>query len=108
MERNLIFNESLTVEQFKAKFGVDKISVRSMPMRDEANNVLRDKDNKVIYHPTSDNMFFFTYGAKTGAVSRKGIPAHPMLSNVTDPSNGSNFWLLHEEGQGGAPVVVDF
>ena len=107
MEKNLVFNETLTVEQFKAKFGVDKISVRPMPMRDNAGQILRDNDNKVIYHPTSDKMFFFTYGTKTGAVSRKGIPQNPMLSNVTTPE-GSNFWLLHEEGQGGAPVLASF
>ena len=47
------------------------------------------------------------YGAKTGAVAVKGIPSHPMLSNVTG-SDGSSFWLLHEEGQGGAPVLASF
>ena len=83
---NLTFGETLTVEQFKEKVHVSRIDVKKNP-----------KTNKL----------FFTYGAKTGAVAVKGIPAHPMLSNVTG-SDGSSFWLLHEEGQGGAPVLASF
>ena len=86
MEKNLIFKETLTVEQFKAAMHVSRIDVKQNP-----------KTNKL----------FFTYGAKTGAVAVKGIPAHPMLSNVTTP-DGQSFWLLHEEGQGGAPVLASF
>lgn len=86
MERNLVFNDTLTVEQFKAAMHVDKLSVKKNP-----------KTGKL----------FFAYGAKTGAVAAKGIPSHPMLSNVTG-SDGSSFWLLHEEGQGGAPVLASF
>ena len=83
---NLVFNETLTVEQFKAEQRVSKIEVKKNP-----------KTGKL----------FFTYGANTGAVAVKGIPQHPMLSNVTG-NDGSNFWLLHEEGQGGAPVLATF
>ena len=83
---NLVFNETLTVEQFKAEQRVSKIEVKKSP-----------KTGKL----------FFTYGAKTGAVAVKGIPSHPMLSNVTG-NDGSNFWLLHEEGQGGAPTLATF
>lgn len=83
---NLTFNETLTVEQFKAAHNVSRIDVKKNP-----------KTGKL----------FFTYGTKTGAVAVKGIPAHPMLSNVTG-DDGSNFWLLHEEGQGGAPVLASF
>ena len=86
MEKNLIFNGTLTVEQFKAQMNVSRIDVKKNP-----------KTGKL----------FFTYGAQTGAVSSKGIPAHPMFSNVTG-SDGSSFWLLHEEGQGGAPVLASF
>ena len=86
MEKNLTFNETLTVEQFKAAMKVSRIDVKQNP-----------KTNKL----------FFTYGAKTGAVAVKGIPQHPMLSNVTGSDN-SSFWLLHEEGQGGAPVLASF
>ena len=86
MNNNLSFNDTLTVEQFKAQMNVSRIDVKRNP-----------KTNKL----------FFTYGSKTGAVAIKGIPQHPMLSNVTDP-DGSNFWLLHEEGQGGAPTLASF
>ena len=86
MEKNLTFNETLTVEQFKAAMNVSRIDVKQNP-----------KTNKL----------FFTYGAKTGAVAVKGIPQHPMLSNVTG-SDGSSFSLLHEAGQGAAPVLSTF
>lgn len=86
MEKNLIFNDTLTVEQFKAQMNVSRIDVKKNP-----------KTGKL----------FFVYGAKTGAVAVKGIPQHPMLSNVTG-SDGSSFWLLHEEGQGGAPTLASF
>ena len=86
MEKNLIFNNTLTVEQFKAAMNVSRIDVKKNP-----------KTGKL----------FFTYGAKTGAVAVKGIPQNPMLSNVTG-SDGISFWLLHEEGQGGAPVLASF
>ena len=86
MEGSLTFGETLTVEQFKDLVKVSRIDVKKNP-----------KTGKL----------FFTYGAKTGAVAVKGIPQHPMLSNVTG-SDGSSFWLLHEEGQGGAPVLASF
>lgn len=86
MEKNLVFNDTLTVEQFKAQMIVSRIDVKRNP-----------KTGKL----------FFTYGARTGAVAVKGIPAHPMLSNVSTPE-GDSFWLLHEEGQGGAPVLASF
>ena len=79
------WNETLTVEQFKAKHLVSHIDVKKNP-----------KTGKL----------FFTFGSKTGAVAIKGIPQHPMLSNVTG-SDGSTFWLLHEEGQG-AETIASF
>lgn len=81
---DLVFNETLTVEQFKAQMNISRVDVKKNP---------------------KTGRLFFTYGAKTGAVAVKGVPAHPMFSNVTG-SDGSSFWLLHEEGQGGAPVVA--
>ena len=86
MEKNLVFNETLTVEQFKAAHNVSRIDVKKNPMTGK---------------------LFFTFGAKTGAVAVKGIPAHPMISQVTG-SDGSTFFLLHEEGHGGAPVLASF
>ena len=98
MEKNLIFNDTLTVEQFKAQMNVSRIDVKKNP-----------KTGKL----------FFTYGAKTGAVARKGIPQHPMFSLVCPEGDTldeahagergcSTFWLLHEEGQGGAPELASF
>lgn len=98
MEGRLTFGETLTVEQFKAQMMVSQVNVRKNP-----------KTGKL----------FFTYGAKTGAVAVKGIPAHPMLSIVCPEGDTldaahagergcSTFWLLHEEGQGGAPVLASF
>ena len=91
MEKNLIFEDTLTVEQFKAKMNVSRIDVKKNP-----------KTGKL----------FFTYGAKAGAVAIKGIPAHPMFSFVkgdpTPMNPDGTFWLLHEEGQGGAPVLASF
>lgn len=86
MEAKLTFNETLTVEQFKSEMNVSRIEVKRNPHTDK---------------------LFFTYGSKTGAVAVKGIPSNPMLSNVTTPE-GDSFWLLHEEGQGGAPTLATF
>ena len=91
MKNNLIFNETLTVEQFKDKMRVSRVDVK---------------------RNLKTGRLFFTFGAKTGAVASKGIPQHPMFSFVKgDPTpknpNGT-FWLLHEEGQGGAPVLASF
>ena len=79
------WNETLTVEQFKAKELVSRIDVKQNP-----------KTGKL----------FFTYGSKTGAVAIKGVPNRPMISNVTG-QDGSSFWLLHEEGQG-AETIASF
>lgn len=91
MEKNLIFNDTLTVEQFKAKMNVSRIDVKKNP---------------------NTGKLFFTFGAKTGAVAAKGIPQHPMFSFVKGDPTPQNpegtFWLLHEEGQGGAPVLASF
>ena len=91
MERNLQFMETLTVEQFKAQMNVSRIDVKQNP---------------------KTNRLFFSYGAKVGAVATKGIPEHPMISFVkgepTENNPSGKFWLLHEEGQGGAPVLASF
>lgn len=88
---NLIFKDTLTVEQFKDQFKVSRVDVKKNP---------------------KTGRLFFTFGAKTGAVAAKGIPAHPMFSFVkgdpTPQSPTGEFWLLHEEGQGGAPVLASF
>lgn len=87
----LAFLETLTVEQFKRAEGVSQIHVKQNP-----------KTGKL----------FMTFGAKVGAVATKGIPQHPMVSKVqgdaTDMNPDGVFWLLHEEGTGGAPILASF
>lgn len=83
---NLKFNETLTVEQFKAQMNVTRLEVKQNP---------------------HTGKLFFTFGSKTGAVASKGIPSKPMISNVTG-DDGESFWMLHEEGTGGAPTLATF
>ena len=114
MTTNLNFISTLTVEQFKAETHVQEIKARKNP-----------KSGKL----------FFSYGAKSGAISIKGLPQHPMISlvhptltrepndeemqyigisikldgqKVSHPKANGFFYILHEEGQGGAPVVATF
>lgn len=88
---NLAFLETLTVEQFKRAQGVERIEVKQNP---------------------NTGKLFMTFGAKTGAVAAKGIPEHPMVSLVqgeaTERNPDGKFWMLHEEGTGGAPVLATF
>ena len=90
-EKNLIFKDTLTVEQFKDKFKVSRVDVKKNP---------------------ETGKLFFTFGAKTGAVASKGVPTHPMFSLVkggpTPKNPTGEFWLLHEEGVGGAPIIDTF
>lgn len=94
----LFFGGTYTIEQFKELVKVSRIDVKKSP---------------------KTGSLFFSYGSKTGAVARKGIPQHPMMSLVCpkgdtlDPAHAgergcSTFWLLHEEGKGGAPVLASF
>ena len=87
----LAFLETLTVEQFKRAQGVERIEVKQNP---------------------NTGKLFMTFGAKTGAVAAKGIPQRPMVSLVQGESTERNpdgkFWMLHEEGTGGAPVLATF
>lgn len=90
-QNNLQFIDTMTVEQFKAEKRVDKIQVKK--------------------NPNNGNLFF-TFGAKVGAVAKRGVPTHPMISHVKGAPTPENptgeFYLLHEEGTGGAPVVATF
>lgn len=98
MEDKLTFGDTLTVEQFKTQMMVSRVDVKKNP---------------------KTGSLFFTYGAKIGAVAVKGIPQHPMFSVVCPEGDTldiahagqrgcSTFWLLHEEGQGGAPTLASF
>ena len=107
MEDQLTFRETFTVEQFKAAQHVDKIEIKPMARKNPDGTLMKDANGKTMFYGRADNRMFFTMGSKTGAVSRKGIPAHPMISYV-ESSDGSSFWLLHEAGTGGAPVLAAF
>lgn len=89
--KNLEFQKTLTVEQFKREVGVDKILVKENP---------------------KTGRYFMQFGAATGAVAKAGIPKNPMISEVkgepTEANPSGIFWLLHEEGTGSAPVVATF
>lgn len=97
MSDKLTFGRSLTVEQFKNQHLVDEIFVKKN---------------------SQTNKLFFSYGSLTGAVSKKGIPTkRPMLSAVCPEGETidyehigekgcSSFWLLHEEGEGGAQIMA--
>ena len=82
---SLKFLRTLTVEQFKSEQLVDRLLIKKNP---------------------KTGLLFFSFGAATGAVSSKGIPKLPMVSEVETPE-GDTFWLLHEEGQG-APTIAEF
>lgn len=107
MDNNLTFIETMTVEQFKAAQKVDKIDIKPMPRRNPDGSIMKDAEGKTMYYEKKDNRMFFTFGAKTGAVSRNGIPSKPMISLVEGP-DGASFYLLHAEGSGGAPVLASF
>ena len=86
----LVFLETLTVEQFKARMMVDKIKIKQNP---------------------KTNSLFMSFGGQVGAISSKGIPEHPMVSYVQGDPTPQNpegkFWMLHEEAQG-APTIAEF
>lgn len=83
---NLNFLHTYTIEQFKAMTNVNSIEVRRNP---------------------HTNKLFFSYGSETGAVSSKGVPVkNPRISAVQ--GDAGDFYLLHEQGEGGAPVVATF
>lgn len=91
MEKNLNFISTQTVEQFKREQGVDRLDVKQNPRTGK---------------------LFFSFGAATGAVASAGIPKRPMVSKVQGTPSEQNptgvFYLLHEEGNGGAPVMASF
>lgn len=94
MEKNLEFQQSYTVEQFKEMVHTAEIKVKKNPDTEK---------------------LFFTWGPgreQTGAVAKAGVPAKPVISRVKGEPTQQNpsgvFFLLHEEGNGGAPVIATF
>lgn len=84
----LHFVETLSIEDFKTQHNVEKIEVKQNPHTGKC---------------------FFVYGFETGAVSEKflkGEISNPVISQVCSPEDGELFYMLHEKGDGGAPVVA--
>ena len=88
---SLKFIETMSVADFKAKMGVEKIDVKQM------------KQN------LNTGKCFFVYGCETGAVSEKflkGDITKPVISQVCSPETGDIFYMLHQQGDGGAPTLA--
>lgn len=84
----LKFLETMTVEEFKSKMGVNKIEVKQNPYTGKC---------------------FFVYGIETGAVSEKfinGEITNPVISQVCSPDTGDMFYMLHQKRDGGAPTLA--
>lgn len=84
----LKFLETMTVEEFKSKMSVNKIEVKQNPHTGKC---------------------FFVYGVETGAVSEKfinGEITNPVISQVCSPDTGDMFYMLHQKGDGEAPILA--
>lgn len=88
-KHTLEYQESWTVENFARKKGTDMIEV------------LFNEQTKCL---------FFTYGPgkyDCGKVTKAEIKK-PIISKVKDLKTGEEFYLLHNEGEGGATSVMTF
>ena len=84
----LKFIETLSVAEFKAQQGVEKLEVKQNPQTGKC---------------------FFVYGFETGAVSTKvknGQLTDPVVSKVVSPEDGEVFYMLHQRGEGCAPTIA--
>ena len=85
---SLKFLETMSVAEFKAQKGVEKIDVKQNPQTGKC---------------------FFVYGCETGAVSDKftnGEITNPVISQVCSSETGDMFYILHKKGDGGAPILA--
>ena len=89
-DNNLTFRKSFSVENFKANQGADKIDIVKSPKTGKLFMAWTDKDGE----------------NRRGAVSAKGIPSKPEISEVVD-QDGMVFFLLHEH-QESANIVASF
>ena len=88
MIRDLAFIKSWSVPQFKAQQGVQEIEVK--------------RNEKTGKH-------FFVYGFESGACSHKvetGELTMPMVSQVVSATTGEQFYLLHQQGEGGSATTI--
>ena len=88
MTRDLVFRETFSIPEFKAKQGVMEIDVKR-----------NEKTGKL----------FFVYGFETGACSRKadsGEMTNPVISQVISATTGEQFYLLHQRGEGAGATTM--
>ena len=88
MEKNLRFINTMSINDFKNKFGISQIDVK----RNE-----------------STGKHFFVYGFETGPVSRKietGGLTTPVISEVCSADTGEIFYLLHQQGENHAVTLA--
>lgn len=85
METKLKFKKTYTVGQFK--------------------ELKQIKEVRVIQNPKTSKLFMSWVGG-TGAVSTKGIPSISPVVSLVEEADGSEFYLLHEEGNGGATTLA--
>ena len=84
----LKFLETMTINEFKSQKEVKAIEVKQNPHTGKC---------------------FFVYGCETGAVSErflKGDITKPVISQVCSPETGDMFYMLHQQGDGGAPTLA--
>jgi len=86
--RDLIFRETWSVPEFKAKQGIVEMEVKR-----------NEKTGK----------WFFDYKFGSGACSKKaetGEIDNPVVSNVISSTTGEQFYLLHQRGEGGGATTM--
>ena len=86
--RDLIFRETWSVPEFKAKQGVLEIEIKR-----------NEKTGKL----------FFDYKFGSGACSRKaetGEMDNPAISQVISSTTGEQFYLLHQRGEGAGATLI--
>ena len=84
----LTFVQTWSVAQFKQNNGVDKIDI-----------MMNEKTGKC----------FFVFGVEKGACSKRvgtGEVTVPVISKVCAPETGDVFYLLHQQGEGGATTLA--
>ena len=88
MTRDLAFVKTWSIPQFKQNQGIEMIEVK----RNERTGKL-----------------FFVYGFETGACSRKaenGEMTMPVISQVVSGTTGEQFYMLHQQGEGGGATTI--
>jgi hypothetical protein len=88
MTGDLTFMRTWTIPQFKQNFGIETIEVKR-----------NEKTGKL----------FFVYGIETGACSKQvegGGVTRPVISQVVSTTTGEQFYMLHQQGEGGGATTI--